>query len=482
MRIRLTKKIKVKQIEVIAEVDFYNKKSPYIALLKDFNHQYELEDSLNADGLSAPAIKNIIKKLEDLGILKNDGSISSLTLGFPETEFGKYQITYYHNQDTYPFIFHAKKIERVQAVSKNSVDDIKDIEPELLKQLNNHQDFKVHHVIDKKGIHTSMVSENIDILFSDSKQWQYQLANKLFNIEAGLDLNEIFEGKWNENVQCIEVSFEDFQDNQTALISFKHHETKQLKIHQWGHFNAQFENIPIAPNKESQKKWFMALLYNQIRTQNKYILSDELEQIWNHLFYNTPQISRLGEIMFNNKQIIKHYSKDDPFYWQLQTGNDLNPFHLENNTPQQRKIIIEKKINQDLTTVLNPLGLEKAQKLTIIDRYINTKRHFEIIFMLAAIYEHLEISIVSLENHQQSDKEFIDKGCATYSINRQIKRKQNIPHDRHWKMDGHIFLVSKSIDFIKLNPTGSCNTQHTIFTPLSFSEIEKQAQDLLGEY
>ena len=72
MRIELKKDIKLYQMEFIGEVDFFDEKSPYIKLLKGMKIQADLENELENKNMPEPAIKNIIQKLTDLKVLKDE--------------------------------------------------------------------------------------------------------------------------------------------------------------------------------------------------------------------------------------------------------------------------------------------------------------------------------------------------------------------------------------------------------------------------
>ncbi len=493
MRIELTKNIAVKNIEIIAEVDFF-KESPYIELLEGFNHQKELEDKLHSDGLTKPAISNIIKNLESLGVIKS-GSITDLKNGFPERELGKYKVTYYENDKNQPFKFHIKSIERVKAISQNIADDIRPISKQFLSQLNKgnnccfttNEKFKVLNVIDGKGhFMKNSKSETISIIFKGDK-WSYKLDNKEFSIVNGIDFNTLFEGKWINNEKIYEEEFEEIKDNKKVVEQFKRdYSLNKQVIQDWGSFNSVFENIPVAPNSISREKWFIHLLSNQMLSEKQYFAPEDIEQRWYNLFYTTPQINRLGELSYNYEQIKRVFDRTTEMYWFVQAGVDLNPFSNTLSIKSKKssgKITINEQKNISIIDALDELHLGQQSNLTIIDRYINTKRHFEVLFLLKSFYGNLDIKIISTSNYKtsQTDNKFIEDGCKTYSIERIIKSKKDIPHDRYWKMDDTIYNVSKSIDFIKLAENGNCNLKHTIFTLLDIDEVEQQAKELLGD-
>jgi hypothetical protein len=486
MRIELTKNIKVKSIEVVAEIDFY-KESPYVEMLSCFHHQIDLEKELLFKNVSEAAIHNIIKNLEILGVIKN-GSIVNLNNGFPEKELGKYKITYYENDTIKPFKFYIKYIERVQAVSKNIADNIVDIDKQLLKVLNQtdnkdfetNETFKVISVIDGKVLYLSnQTSENFTIVYENEK-WSYKLSNQPFEtMDSGIELNELFKGAWINNEELLEKTYTDVTENEKAIKQFLLDYKERQNLREYGNFNIQYSNIPIAPNRNSQKKWFLHLLKDEIISHKQYVTIDDLEQIWNNLYYQTNQINRCGDLPFNYEQIINEFNKNTEVYWLLQAGKDLNPFqskYIKTNPV----ITIKAENNADLELIFNHnLSLDNVNNLVIIDRYINTKRHFEALAILLAHYENLNIKIFSQAS--KTDNAFIQQVCESYKVERVIKNKHEIPHDRHWILDEQIYNVSKSIDFINVKTNGNINIEHTLFTLVDKSESEQQVQKLLGE-
>ena len=123
MKIELSKEITLRKLEFVGEVDFFEV-SPYIKLLKDISTKTELIQTLKGKELSNPAIRNIIKKLEDLGVLE-DGDIFDIEEGFPQREYGKYTLEIYENNTKLPFSYKNKEIGRKSAKTKNISDSIK---------------------------------------------------------------------------------------------------------------------------------------------------------------------------------------------------------------------------------------------------------------------------------------------------------------------------------------------------------------------
>ena len=123
MKIELSKEITLRKLEFVGKVDFFEV-SPYIELLKDISTKTELIQTLESKELSNPAIRNIIKKLEDLGVLE-DGDIFDIEEGFPQREYGKYTLEIYENNTKLPFSYKNKEIGRKSAKTKNISDSIK---------------------------------------------------------------------------------------------------------------------------------------------------------------------------------------------------------------------------------------------------------------------------------------------------------------------------------------------------------------------
>lgn len=491
MRIELKKNIEVKSIEVIAEVDFF-KESPYIKLLEGFSHQTELENKLKADNFIAPEINNIIKNLESLGVIKN-GTISNLENGFPERELGKYKISYYENDTSRPFKFHIRSIERIEAVSKNIADNIMPLDKQFLSQLENEtcndfstkEKFRVLEIIDGKGHSVEKTRQEEVTIILANENWSYILDNIEFSFELGIDKNILFNGKWIDKDNLCEENFEEISSDETVIQQFKRDYLNKQSIPGWGEFNITYKNIPVVPNKESQEKWFLHILKIKIVSENKYYTPDELEQKWDNLFYTTPQISRLGEVPFNYEQILRHFDKKTEVYWLLQTGVDLNPFKTTSDRVFKKNmstIIIQEEDEVHISAALEDLNLESASHLTILDRYINTTRHFEVLFDMKNAFNNLDISITSMAEHKptSNDSLFISNGCKEHNIDRNISSRHDVPHDRHWKIDNKIYIVSKSLDFMTKISNGHYKVKQTIFTPLDISEIEPLAKRLLG--
>jgi hypothetical protein len=491
LRIELVKNIAVKTVEVLAEVDFF-KQSPYIQLLDGITTENKLKEKLKSHKLSQPAIKNILKNLKVLRVLKN-GTISNIEQGFPEREFGKYRITYYENRNSYPFKYHVKKIERIKAQSQNVAEDIVELDRRLLSVLNKgsnidfttDQQFRIITVLNGRGLpnrRKKTTHEQLSIIF-ENDQWKYKLANREFNLSTAPDLNKLFEGRWNAVDAVCEDSFERVKNDDNIVNHFQMNRTEQVELRDWGNYEVIYSNVPVVPDKNSQTQWFIHLLRNQIVADQQFLTVEDLEQKWDNLFHLTPQINRQGKIPFDKNLILREFDHSNEMYWLLKTAEDLNPFPSQQlDFAPDTKIVIPEAEQQNIRDVFVPLNLHQSNELTIVDRYINTKRHFEVLFFLKENYENLSISVKCQPEYRVSsdDSRFIRTRCEDLSINREIHPVSDVPHDRVWKIDSNYFNVSKSLDFIELNRDGTCNLKQTLFVPIKANELETQATQLLG--
>lgn len=478
-------------MEILAEVDFF-KESPYIQLLQGYSSVDELRERLHSDGLSKPAIHNVIQNLESLGVIQNR-SIVDVEAGFPEREFGKYRVTYYENDLANPFQFFIKNIERIAAKSDNMADLIEPIDAMLLAQMTDfrntifetNEDFQILSVVGgncRKG--SKVHNESMSLNFSEN-QWVCMLGGKHFELSDGPYLNALFKGNWVNAEELCEVNYDEVQVEHHTVENFLRTYAEVNHVEHWGKLGMSFQDVPVAPSKGSHVKWFMHLLKKDLQSKSQFYTEDELEQRWNNLLYTFPQLIRYGKLDYSYKQILQEFPRDSEMYWLLQAASDLNPFKSfeKPNKPRSSKnIIFQESSNASIVEVLNPLQLGEAASLIIIDRYINTKRHFEVLALLQSSFDNLDISITTMKEFRQDklDRTFITETLNQGNIQRTIKDKRDIPHDRYWKIDDVIFNVSKSLDFMKMNRDKTCDIGHTIFTQLGEDEVEPQAKALLG--
>jgi len=494
MRIELNKQIKLKSIEIIAEVDFYQE-SPYIKLLEEYSHVEDLKIDLKGK-MEPAAIKNIIKNLEALKII-NNGSIVDLENGFPEREYGKYQVNYYENDTTLPFQYKKHNIRRLKATDRYTIDNIKDIQVDLRnillekgRDLKRNEDFQILEITKNQGLYlTQNQSSNLSLLY-ENNNWHYffiKSGQKFEMIEINLD--EIFKGTWNIEENAIEKDFDEIEDNKNAIKNFKIDYDESIELVSYGKLEGKFNDIPIIPNENSYMKWFLYLLKDEIESLNRYITFDELEQIWENIYYKTPQINKRFEIPFDFKSISSEYSKDSEFYWQLMAGKDLNPFikkeKIDEEENQRIVIIIEEEKDVELKRIFDSkLGFNNVNTLIIIDRYINTLYHFKSLKALLQDYDiKKNIILFSTKDYKtsQNEQKYIKEICDQFHIKRAVMEKNDIPHDRYWRLDDLFFSVTKSIDFIQVEKDTVNIRKHTIFAKIDKENVEPQALNLLGE-
>ena len=128
MRLELIKTVKKKSLKIVCEVDFY-KQSPYIELLNDITNIAMLQRKMESMGQVKPQSK-ISSKLRVLGDYKN-GEVCDISSGFPEREYGKYEITYLENESPLPFRYRKHSIKRISPVSSNLADEIEQLDKQV---------------------------------------------------------------------------------------------------------------------------------------------------------------------------------------------------------------------------------------------------------------------------------------------------------------------------------------------------------------
>ena len=288
MRIELSKNIIVKKLEFVGEVNFFEE-SPYIKLLEGFSTQDELKEELQKRDLSTTAIRNIIKKLESLGVLE-DGDIVSVEDGFPEREYGKYILEMFENDTPLPFKFKNKEIKRESYTSKNRVDNIKEDEyliERVYQKSKNFSDDKIFQVIKLEGDnYIELNKEDTDLVLNfDSDKWSYTLCNKKTYMKEGISLVNLFRGEWNLNNFALAIEYKWIENDTNAKENFLWSFTvDKYKIKNYGMFNADFKNIPIIPKtKNDAEEWLLYLLKQEIEKKERYISKDELHYLWLNL-------------------------------------------------------------------------------------------------------------------------------------------------------------------------------------------------------
>lgn len=489
MNIEMSKNIKLNTLEILAEVDFF-KESPYIELLESFESKEELIVHLVLENFEKATIDNILNRFEKLGIFKDD-SIIDLKQGFPEREFGKYLITFCSNDTHLPFKYKKYNLERKSYTEENRIDSVDKIDKDLMVVLISNDDrvqnkkFRILKIIDDQAIiqKTKKINEKLSITF-DSENWNYTINNISFEMQP-IDLKAVFKGEWNEKFQAKEQQFDEIKDNHSAIVNFQRTYKDNVEIEDYGHLEATFTNIPLIPTENCFKEWFLYLLKNKISSMDRYITAEETEQIWNNVYSKNDPINQRYEIPYDINEITNQYDKESDIFWFLMAGKDLNPFEI----PTQRKeksITIDEQINCNLEDVFNnTIHLHKAKSLLIIDRYINTLRHFKSLKELLKPYKgQMEVKIITTDYYEATNDEIleIEEICSSYRIDRIVRSKSNIPHDRFWIVDNkQYYTVSKSIDFIRVGNDGNINLKHTYFHTIDVNNSEPQVKVLIEE-
>lgn len=484
MRLELIKTVKKKSLEIVCEVDFY-KQSPYIELLKDIANIAMLQRKMKSLGASKAAIKNIIKNFEFLGIIKN-GELCNISSGFPEREYGKYEITYVENESPLPFRYRKHSIKRISPVSDNIADQIKPLDRQIANCLLSEDEvverdnFRLMSNRNLYGIPHNETAENCVICSDDGNIGRYKIGHKEFDMDLFPDKNTLFEGKWNNDSDRLVENFNNVLERYPAsLKSFQISYSKNnVEIGELGIIKeAKFQNIPIMPDQQSYKEWFLHLLKDEVESSKRYFTFDETEQIWSNLWCKTIPIAAHYSYPFKFTDIKRHYTKEDEFYWFMNAGNDLNPYKTK--TKKTRVSITT------LTDFVDKISLVENADVLIIDRYINTLRHFlSLEGLIGQIDGKCKVTLVTQEPYNQSPKEIdqIDSLCRKYEVKVINKIKNEIPHDRLWRINRSWFTLSKSIDFIKHDGNlKEIKVEPLFVTPITFEDIEIAAQSIIKE-
>ncbi|MBI9109366.1 MAG: hypothetical protein JEZ04_21655 [Spirochaetales bacterium] len=492
MRITLKKKIQLKSIEILAEVDFNHEESPYIELLEQYTNQQDMKQKLAESGVESAAINNILKNLTALGIIEN-GSIKNIQKGFPEREYGKYEVLYYENDTNLPFKYQIHSIKRTGVVSGNRADRVAKIQSELLKSLleesrdlSSGKNFRILKIINEQGIHDIRCSctESLAMVF-ENNDWTYFFSDikDRFSMPP-IELNYSFRGRWNSEEIALELDYVDVCNDDNAVRKFLFTFEDDLEIPEYGNLQGGYDDIPIIPNESSYRNWFLHLLKEEVQSCNRYFTYDEIEQLWCNLYHKTPQIHKRFELPFDFSSISKEYSVDSELYWLLMTGKDLNPFVNTKSNGYGRNETIEQDTDVELKYLFDrKLDFSNINYLLIIDRYVNTLRHFQSVEAMLSPYNgRIETTIVSQEYYKTTahEQNLIKEICEVNNIKRIIREKTAIPHDRYWILDKKIFYnFSKSVDFIMIDKE-KIDVQHTQIFYIPEDRVEKRVIELAG--
>ena len=138
-----------------------------------------------------------------------------------------------------------------------------------------------------------------------------------------------------------------------------------------------------------------------------------------------------------------------------------------------------------MTDFVDKISLVGNTDVLIIDRYVNTLRHFRSLeALINQIDGKIKITLVTQEPYKQSDKEIdqIKSLCRKYEVKVINKIKNEIPHDRLWRIDRSWFTLSKSIDFIKHYGNLKVEVEPVFVTPITLKILKSQLKALLRKY
>ena len=319
MKIELTKQIDIYKMEFIGEVDFF-RKSPYIELLENIESENQLRAELESRGMPESAIKNVIKRLYDLRVLQN-GYIENLENGFPEKEYGKFELEIFENDESYPFVFKNRKIQR-QSSYPNKVGNLEqDVDFLYIAQNKGNLTFRVEDIEKDKAIYDKTGSTKMTIVFQNNK-WQFSIDGKTENMDE-ITFEQLFGSEWDLEYLSLKVSFEHIH-NDSAKNSFEFSfDLENFSIKNYGTFQANFTDIPVIPKTEEDANlWAVSLLKDEVESKNRYISKYDLEQLWNNILDTKTKLTKF-DIEFNYQRILNQFGRDSKYYWLLQASNDL---------------------------------------------------------------------------------------------------------------------------------------------------------------
>jgi|GEM_PF-1336190 len=486
MKIELSKSITVKTLEFVGEVNFFEE-SPYIKLLEGISTQDELEKQLIEKELSPSAIKNIIQKLESIGVLLNR-DIVNVQDGFPEREYGKYGLEMFENYTSLPFKFKNKEIKRESYISKNRVDSIKKDEyliEKIYKKSKNFSDnksFKVIKLEADKYIELTQKNANIKLHFKEN-MWQYSIEKKLFPMDK-IELDNVFDGNWDNSFNALKIDFHRISEQEKFLISFEMSYSDNITIDGYGTFNGKFQNIPIIPKtKHDAQQWLLYLLKKEIEKKERYISTDELHYLWSNLLDAKPRLDTF-DLEFDFETILHKFGKDSKYYWLLQSGIDLYPFNT-GLTPKAR-VIIEARENINLENdFVSKFNMHNPKDFIIVDRWINRLAHFKALEQILKALGSPKITLVTQaldKNISDDDAYAIQNIIATNGIKKIEKKKKEIVHSRYWIFDNQEFYkTNNSLDVIKVDKHNIAIKEQTTFDLYNNKDLEAELMNVLGE-
>ncbi len=475
MKITLSKSIELKQFEFVGELNFFET-SPYIELLEDLKTKEDLVELLKEKNMPSSAIKNVIQKLEDLQVLK-DGMIVDIEEGFPEKEYGKYTFFYFENEAKKPFKYLTENIKREKAVSKNIADDIFKIDRNIQrfieskhKAFKENKTFEIVKIEEGKGLLSSASNTNMDLVY-ENRKWKFVVNSKKSSMED-IDLNIVFQKKWDEEYNSLKVEYGWIEKNIDSLQSFEiSFGNNSYKVNEYGEFKVNFENIPIIPKTENDAlKWFIDLLKIDIENENRYISKDELKQLWLNLKDKKPKFKKF-DLAFDFEMILNKFGKGSKYYWLLQAGIDLYPF--DNSLAPKSRVIIEAQEDMDLDEGLfQKFHIEYPTELIIVDRWIVNLEQYRGLEKIIEVFGNPKVKIITQKVKDKKNNKLIEKIIQRYNIEVIQKDIIDIVHQRYWIFDNkHIYQTSESLDFIKIDDE-KIDVRYTTFSQFENKDVD----------
>ena len=455
MKIELKKKIKINKMIFVGELDFFEK-SPYIELLKDIKTEDDLKNLLEDRKMPQSAINNLLKRLKDLKVLHN-GEIKNLTNGFPSREYGKYTLETFENDNMLPFQFKNRDIKRDTAFD-DRIDNLRqDINfMDMVKDESNKK-FRIEKIENNKVNRRRY--KDIELkLFYKKDSWSYELDNKNYPMDS-INFDKIFDGlfTWSEEYEAVEVSFDDIKDDNEVIKSFLMDLDGEIELEFYGEFEAYLSDIPIIPKSEKDaKQWLYYLIKDDIEQKDNYLFEDQVQEIFYN--YSTNNIFARFEFEYDYDEILKQFDRKSKAYWLIEATKDLYPFDY--NIPPKKRVLIE---NGDFENTFGVIG-----NLVIIDRYINTTRHFDILKDILEKVANPNSTIYTTDIYKQDEKNRIETIINELGINRIVKEKNELPHARYWIIDNNIYKVSESLDGIN-------NTSFDLYAIDNIKKIEEES-------
>ncbi len=360
---KLTKDIKVKAYEVLADYKVKVKKSPFIAILKFANEnggKITSEQLYNdfLQPLSKKACENILERLVNMGYFEKEKSVFSFTGRLPENERDfhnqslewNYKLTvlgqhsaeqeeFYEERNGILKIFLAdnefieQKIVKIEEVNRPDSFEEKDLRNISKTDLSELQNTKV--VLESGTFIIENFKEKCRVFKSEQKQFILQTRDvdsliKLMDFTTTISKtskevrNEILRNEFGNDFleieQLLKVNF-----NPKNLSLELNKPILKPKINKTTFNRVKLENIKLSPkNKKDAYKWFKALIIQKIY---KYFLSEtEFKEFTNKIAQEFELFDKELKNSISREDIIQELDNEKDFYKKakLETINYLH--------------------------------------------------------------------------------------------------------------------------------------------------------------